>query len=534
MIDLKTRRDSFGKPALFLAIALFSFSLRIVNADTLNNNISDLGARYVLICYDIIQGVYHFPRAPWVMEYDETSFCWLMVPWILLWGRHWAVFRLFGACVTALAPPVLFLIVSRKFNLRLGIIAGLFFASVPAQLVWDRYLIMSTSAIQTILWLTALYLVSHAAPRKIRHYAQAGAALGVGMYFAHYNAIIFPTLFLLILLRKDSLRHKLAGMTLSTAAYLFICSPVVFYLLKNPEYVVWRQRHFHENTVETAALVQQYLVSKIEFIKALFGGGTESLYLRSEAAVLNPLMAFLFLAGIIFLIRRGWSDFLFVLGLPLTLYVMLGLIKSENWSGAYHVFSMPFLSLCAAFGAYGLSTCLTRRGRNRMGGMVMIALTILVVVTNSLHFFRGAYKIHPRPDVLTRLQADMKDLEKIPYLFSTGISEVQHYHMPFWAATRCYHDRISIFGRQKNTWISDPDKQPFNFTLNENNRVGIIMHPGESDTFIEHFGQGGIADMKILPKSRLKMFVCAVDVPELLQRTWTASYVPPLLPIKRD
>ena len=129
----------------------------------------------------------------------------------------------------------------------------------------------------------------------------------------------------------------------------------------------------------------------------------------------------------------------------------------------------------------------------------------------------------------------MKSLEKIPYLFSTGISEVTHYHMPFWVATRTwYHDRISIIGFENGQWVSDPDKQPLELSENPNKRVGIVVEEKDLELYRENLGYHVILDEYRLPESKFYVMICAIDVPDLLQRTWTDSYVPPVLPIKRD
>ena len=535
MIEQKKQRETRKKILIFLLIALFSFLLRTIHAGKLNNSINDLGARYVLISFDLLKGIFHFPHAPWIMEYDETGFCWLIAPWVMVFGRNWAVFRLFAATVTSLIPPILFLITARKYDLKLGVLVGLFFSSLPAQLVWDRDLVMSSMVVHTILWFYALFIVSHSLPRKPFHYALAGLAIGIGTYFTHYNAIVFPTLLILIGLRKEPFKHRLMGMAISITTYFLLCLPLIIYLRIKPEYLLWRQRHFHENPIEKVSIAHQYLSSLVLHLKSMFFGGIESLYLRAEAPIINPVMAVLFFMGIVFLIRRGWEDFFFVLGLPLTLYIMLGFIKPEHWSGSYHVFVMPFIALSAAFGAYGILAYITHQKQNMVSTVVYIVLVTLVVSVNVWHFFGGAYRIHPRPDLLTRLQTDMRRLDKIPYLFSTAISEeVQHYHMPFWVATRCYHDQISIFGWENGSWISDPDKEPIVFIENKDNRVGVVVGPEEADVFIERFDSEYIKDTETLPNSRLVMYHCTIDVPDLLQRTWTPSYVPPVLPIKRD
>ncbi|MGB3977243.1 MAG: glycosyltransferase family 39 protein [bacterium] len=535
MAEKQQRHETRWRIILFLVIAIFSFVLRTIYAGKLNNSINELEARYVLISYDISKGIFHFPHAPWIMEYDETSFCWLIAPWVLLFGRSWKIFCLFAATVTSLIPSILFLITARKYDLKLGILVGLFFSSVPAQLVWDRDLAMSSMVVHTALWFFALYIVSHSAPRKPCHYALTGLAIGIGTYFAHYNAIVFPTLLALIWFRKDSLKHRLMGMAISITTYFLSCLPLLVLLKFKSEYLLWRQRHFHESPVQSVSIVHQYLSSLAQHLKSLFFGGLESLHLRAEAPVLNPVMAVLFLVGIVFLLRRGWSDFFFVLGLPLTLYIMLGFIKPEHWSGSYHIFAMPFLALSAAFGAYGIWTRVTCQKQNTFSTVLFVIVVVLVVSINVWHFFWGAYRIHPRSDLLTRLQADMRSLEKMPYLFSTAISvEVQHYHMPFWVATRCYQDRISIFGWDNDTWISDPDKVPIDFIRNMENQVGVVVSPEEVDVFIDRFDPESIVDTQILPGSELVMFHCNIDVPDLLQRTWTLSHVPPVLPIKRN
>lgn len=126
---------SIPVPLLALLVTVLALILRVINADHLNNNILDLHARQASMAIDIIRGHFHFPNAPWIFEYDESGLAWLMVPWVLIFGHKWVVFRLFGAILTSIIPNVITWVGIRHWNRLTGLAAGIFIASLPAQMV---------------------------------------------------------------------------------------------------------------------------------------------------------------------------------------------------------------------------------------------------------------------------------------------------------------------------------------------------------------------------------------------------------------
>jgi hypothetical protein len=517
---------------IFMSLYVFSFALRIINADNINNAIHDLGARYVLACFDIIQGIYHFPQHPWILEHDEAAFSWIMVPWVWIWGRSWASFRLFGVALASLMPAFVYWITEKKIDRNTGIIAGFLLASAPAQLVWDRYLFMNLAAIPIVIWLISIYLSSIDSD-SYKTYILIGFVLSAGTYFAHYP-LALPVAALIIFINKKPFKVRMLRCSWMVISYLGFTLPLIIYMFNNPEYILWRQRHFHDEVFELTNVFTTFANANIHYLQSLFSGNYNCLFFRPQAPVLNTSLAVFLIAGLIFLGKKGLNVFLFTLGVPLIMYVMLGLIRTENWSSVYHKFAMPFLVIAAAVGCNGIINILHRLFNRKIAIMVSGLMLTSVITLNIWQFFWGPYHIHPRPDTLTRLQSDMKHLEKIPYLFSTGISEVTHYHMPFWVATRAYQDRISIIGLESDSWISDPDKVSVEIMSKPDSRVGIVVEVNEVDDFREKLGSHVILDEVELPESGLKLLICAITVPEKLQRTWTESYIPPVLPIKRN
>ncbi|MBN1879315.1 hypothetical protein JW823_04315 [bacterium] len=516
------------------AIGLLAFGLRIVHCGTINNNIDDLSARQAIMCLDILNGCIHFPNGPWILEYDESGYAWLMVPWIFLFGKKWSMFRLFSTLLASVIPPALAWIATRKVGFKTGLAAGLLMATIPAQLVWDRHPIMGAITAINLLWLIALHIVSNGSGRSAMTVMISGSLIAGSCYIAHYSLIILPAAVLTIMAGQQRIRLRVLHVILLIAIVSIGISPLLINHLNHPEYALWRERHFHGAQFEFPGLLFHYRTAFISHLNGLFPGGREGLFLRKNIPVITFPVMLLILAGIAFLLRSHHRSIGLILGLPVFLYLLMGFISVESWSGMYHAHAMPFLILLAALGLSGLSTLLARTLSPPWVNSLYLSLLIVLAGSNVRQFFNGKYSIHPRPDKLTRLQMDMEKMQHIPYIFSKQVDEVAHFHLPFWFATRSYQERISIVDWRNGEWRTDPDRQPVVFETSDTETVGFVIPKDYLAEFSRQIEADRIVGQEILPVSGLLLVHCRVEVPILLRRTWTTTMVPPLLQIVHD
>lgn len=523
-------------PLIALLVSAAAFLLRIYHAGHINNDIMDLHARQAIMTIDILRGHFHFPNAPWVFEYDESGLAWLMSPVIWIFGHKWIVFRTLGAVVTSIVPGVVTFVVTRHWNRRTGIAAGILFASLPAQMVWDRNLVMSALSVTTITWFTAMHWVTWRNGERYWKFPLAGMLIGASCYVVHYNTLILPTLLLIILsdslYRGHFLKRSIVGGVSVLVGWLVTTIPLLMHKMKNPEYLDWRKRHlleFNGDVMEYASLYAKNM--SLQF-NELFVGGGRFLFLHDGLSVLSPIMGILVLAGTIYLCHRQRHKICFVLSLPIILYLMMGTTKPEDWRGVFDIHYIPFLVILGALGIRQLGIWLRRLVPISYVRLVMAVFLLVIVMYHSHLFFKGRYMIHPRPDFLTRLQKDMMELPADrPYLFSDRIQEVVHYHLPFWFVTRVDHFQVSIFGWNGDGWYTEPDVVPIEFVQNSDAEVAFVIRKENKNAFIEQMGQERIVGWSALAHADLLVASCQVDVPEILKRTWTESLVIPILDV---
>jgi len=541
LINLSRRVRKTPLWGISLAVSICALFLRTWNSGHLNNNIMDLNARQVLMAVDIIRGHIHFPNGPWVFEYDEAGLAWLLVPWIMIFGHKWVVIKNFGAILASITPGVVTWITGKRWNPRLGLTAGLLMTTLPAQLVWDRHLVMCATAVSSIAWLIGLHLVSR--HRRFGRYSHgnlliAGVIIGLSTYVVHYSPMIMPVLYGIILYDGRIFRERWTTALLRISSVSIACGMTILPLLvnkyHNPQYLLWRKRHLIEWTGDLSAVAVRYFLNLWIQFRELFLDGGRFFYLHDHIPVFTPVFSLLVFAGIYHLLKRDRYHAVFILGTPLLMYLLMGLTRAEDWRGVYHVHTMIFFSMAAAMGVRQFGQYIAVRMRPVQAARLVAACVTALAIFHTAQFITGPYRIFPLPDSLTRLQRDMMEGRGIPYLFSSRIQEVMHYHMSFWYVTRVDHPRVSIYEWDEQGWYTHPDRKPVVFETDPDARVGFVIRPENLDAFIEKMGKARIKSWRRLPHSGVIVVQCRVKIPEIFKRTWTESLVPPILDIKRD
>lgn len=521
--------------AVSIAILLTGFILRFIFCDEINNNINDLSARQAMMCIDILNGIIHFPNGPWLLEFDEAGYAWMMVPWIKLIGKQWSSFRLFSVLLTSIVPLMLAWVSTRRFGLATGITAGLIMATMPAQLVWDRYPIMGSVAAITMTWLLAFHLADQTGNPNQKKNFLAGSVIAAGCYIGHYSLMITPAVGMVMIGRIDGWRKRCISLLVLCSGLVFGMMPLIYHNMGQSDYGLWRMRHFHDLHQPLPAVMKEIVANFFMHLLKLYPGTQECIFLRKDVPVIPLGLLIMILVSVPVLIRRReWNGFWFIWGLPATLYLMMGLIRAESWGGIYHSHAMPFFSVAAAIGLCWILKRVFRKLSSARLGWIHAILLIGIMVVNIHLFFSGSYAIHPRPDLLTRIQNDLRGRSAMPYLFSRSIQEVAHYNLPFWLSTRTFQHRVSIVDRTDRGWRTDPDRLPVHFFPSEIASAGFVIMPDDYEAFRQAIGEDQITGRETLESSKLLLVTCSVDVPELLQRTWTDSIIPPMLPIEHN
>ncbi|HPQ39577.1 MAG TPA: glycosyltransferase family 39 protein [bacterium] len=521
-----------------IAVTVLALVLRTWNSGHINNSISDLNARQALMAIDIIRGHFHFPNAPWICEYDEAGLAWLLVPWVKLFGHQWSVFKSFGAVLASLTPGVLTWIAGRHWNRRTGLTAGLLMATLPAQLVWDRHLVVCATAVSFIAWISSLRLVS-VNPRDRRwRYILAGVIPGISTYVVQYSPLILPIL--AGITYQEDRRHGrrlsvTAGkITMTSFACLVAAAPVVIHKFYHPQYFQWRMRHVMTFTGHPGTDVRMYFMNLLGLLKELFVGDGIFYYLHDGLAVFTPVFSLLVLVGIGHLIVTDRRNALFVLGFPILLLLILGFISAEDWRGVYHVHYIVFFCIAAALGLDRLCRWVSGPSSSFSEPWTHALILAGIMVLHTVMFFYGPYRIHPPPYFMTRLQEDMRSGRDMPYLFSSDIPEVYHYHLPFWYVTRVDHPQVSIFTWNDDGWFTHPDHLPIAFEPDDGALVGVVVRSDRLKAFIQKIGPDRVKSWRRLPRSGVIVVRCRIQVPDILKRTWTDSLIPPILDVKKE
>ncbi len=381
---------------------------------------------------DIVNGVFHFPNGPWILEYDEAGFAWLMVPWVMVAGEDWPAFRFFGILVSSLVPLFLTWTAARRFGLRTGFTAGLLMATAPAQLVWDRYLFMSAVSAMSILWLLALSLVDRSPDRRSNRVIPAGLLVAASCYIGHYSVVISANnhrcnLVECFRMEKQNRRDR-SFFFRSLQRYHSSSDPssASSGICTLARKTLPRSRPTGVRYHRSVSLQLSKVISEISS-----GEVMSSLFLRKNVPVLSPAMSVLVLVGLIGILTTRRRSFWFAIrsGSDILHYDGADTGRKLEWglSFARYAIFCSYLGTSESKVYYlDYSRCLSRR----LVTAVYVLLMTAIVTDNCYKFFWGSYSIHPRPDSLTRLQEDLSELESIPYLFSDRIQEVAHYHCP--------------------------------------------------------------------------------------------------------
>jgi len=521
---------------LVLAVMTLALLLRVINADNLNNNILDLHARQAIMAIDIMRGHFHFPNGPWLFEYDESGLAWLMVPWILIFGHKWIVFRMFGAVLTSIVPGAITWTAIHFWNRRTGLAAGIFIATLPPQMIWDRNLVMSALAVSTIAWFLSLHLVWWRSKERFIKFLFAGLVIGLSSYVVHYSVMFLPVIVLFII--QDGFRSKrtwsrtifASGSVIS--GWFIAALPILIHKFNHPEYLKWRKRHLISFSGDLSSIVREYFINLWSQFREIFFGGGKFIFLHDGMRVLSPVFSVLILLGLFFLIRKERHKLIIVFALPVSLFLMMGFTKTENWRGVFNIHYLPFFSIAAALGVRQIGSWLTSWVSMKRTRSIVTIFVMILTMFHLWQFFYGPCRIYPRPDFLTRLQEDMIGAREIPYLFSSRINETLHYHIPFWFVTRVDHYKVSIFSWDDEHWLTEPDLKPVEFVSDPDAQTGFVIRKQDLEEFKLKMGSARIFSEEELSNSGLLLLVSKVKIPDLLKRTWTDTLVPPMIDVK--
>ncbi len=523
--------------ALGLLVFIIGLMPRLYRLDGMNNYIDDLASRQAILSLDIMKGILYLPHSPWLFEFDEAGLATLTVPIIALFGTRWIVYQAMAAVAGAITCVAILYLVTKAFGLWTGLVSSLLIATMPCMLIWDRYYHMSASEIITTVNLMALTLVIPPTRLTKIRAVMAGVMIGVLGYIATTSAFILPSIATVIVLRHFAnrgrrFREMIQHLASLGAGYAAVITPLIIILIKNPLYVIWRQRHFisMENGFWEAA--QTVVMSFLGIFVELFYNAQNFFYQPHGYPLLIPPISLCVIIGVVRAVTR-WRQPAYAALIAFMLFWIpsFSTIKPEPWRGPYYAYMIPYMTIFAAIGALTVYESLAKW--TRLHKTFAIAGLLLLTGTAGFQlylFIAGPYKIVYRPDIITRLQLDLEGVEDIPTIFSNRIPDVDHYHYPFWFASRSRLSHVSIFDWNENGWIVPPDKEPIQFENDPASRVRIVLAATDVDEFLAKFDRAWILSQHRLERTGLIVIECHITIPDPLKRTWTETAIPPIIP----
>ena len=137
-------------------------------------------------------------------DYKPPLQTWLMIPAIKLFGLTPLAARLPNALLSALAIPLIFLVVKKLFaSPAVALLSALFLALSPAHLPMSR-LALEANILPTLILLASFFLLSSSRPRNL---ILSGFFFALSL-FCYHSAKVFIPLFLLLLIFHQKLKPK--------------------------------------------------------------------------------------------------------------------------------------------------------------------------------------------------------------------------------------------------------------------------------------------------------------------------------------
>ncbi|GEM_PF-4543258 len=529
---------------LAIVVTLIAAFLRFSHITTMNPYIEDLSARLGILTLDFHRGIHHFPYAPYQFEFDETGSSYVAYIWTILFGNDWSSFQFYGAFFGVLLTLSVVVFSRCFYNERTAWISGLFVATNPALLTWDRYPAYASSHILSILIMLvwAILLVRPTVPRSSLRVLLAGVVFGLGLFVTNLVNLALPATLTACgcnlgrARQLQSIRRRGNNFLMFFAGMAITSIPILIAYKQFSWYVLWRVKHF-ETFMQSSEPIT-WLLSQMGFIIGQIGWRAQDcLFQSSGSPLLQPIETLLLLAGIVagVMCRRKPRYRL----IPLYFLVWLGVIavvKTGPWSCTYFSLIVPFLLIQAGVGGdwmvRGIRVAIRHSICRRWISSVIMTSVLVSSVLAARSFMDGSRKLIPGNSLLTDLHYDLAEVPDLPHLFSSTIHEVYHFHYPFWYATRSRLTRVSIVDWDDTGWYSHPDHLPLKIEKSDSPSCCFIVDSPHAAAFRERFGEWITEDLPIrLERSGLWSFPCTVTLPEVLRRTWTETAIPDMLDI---
>jgi len=509
---------------------------RFYNLTGINNYIDDLSARQAILSLDIMKGICHFPHSPWLFEFDEPGLAYLTVPLLHILGTDWIVYQVFTAATGSLVCLALFCFSSFTFGFPCGFASALILATLPCMITWDRYYYMGGSEWINLLIIASLSCLLIPADLNKKTVILSGVLIGLTGYIAGTAALIFPTLLAVLFVRvfrtsPGGIFKFLNLAFLQVSSYLLITLPVTIMLISEPYYLLWRKQHFIDVNKGVLWAVTQYLSNVSHILMEIFWSAENFLHQPLDLPlILWPAGMFIVIGFLRICSTWKTPGSAAVLMFSLTWVSLAGTLKAEPWRGAYFCYIMPFLCMTAGRGiswiVYELEWGFIHK---KWKPLVFTGIMIMISAQHIYECFHGRYQLAFRPDILTRLQQDLTPKPDAPYLFSSRIPDIHHYHFPFWFVSRSRLEKVAIFDWKNDTWIRHPDNQKSSLVPEPESKVYIVLRQEDKSSFINLAGQENVFSVKNLTRSSLIALGCSLELDDVFKETWTESAIPPML-----
>lgn len=261
--------------------------------------------------------------------------------------------------------PAIYILGSRLFDRRVGLIAAILLAGFPPHIHFSRLALNNIADPFFGVWSIALLLIAMQSNeiRISRKYAAlAGFCLGMTQYFYEGGRIVFPVLILvwllILLLRKSS------DVSLSRADFLrfiitaaLIALPVIGMMLlwhspltprlqdQAVEGEFWRELLLGDNAGEQITLYfNDHLLPALGHL--FWRADSSAYYYGGETALLLPILLPFFVAGFVVMFKRWRAAVLLLLWIML---VVIGnsLLQDNDWTARFVPIFVPLVLICA-------------------------------------------------------------------------------------------------------------------------------------------------------------------------------------------
>ncbi len=352
-----------------------------------------------------------------------AHFHYLLALSFLVFGPSTAAIRLVPAAFGILAVLFAYLLFSRWFGTRLGLVAAALVAVMRYHLTVSRFGMQpaATPAFE----LALLYFLDRACERKqLRDFAWMGLTLGLGMAF-YFAFRLFPLILavfgaaLALAALRSSRRTPATAATAPTGAWTQIrhlgpqlgvfalgfaisTAPIAQFAIQHPDLFFERTSTvsiFHERDEPNLAKALWNNTEAHLLMFNLVGDGNGRHNVPGEP-MLDPLTGSLFLLGLALALRR-WRDPPNFLMLLVFFVMLLGGILSLDYEAPQSLRSIGVVPALAYFATLPLAAIgveLTLAGamrRRRTGTVLGVAVTALLVAVGvlNLHTFFGEQKL---------------------------------------------------------------------------------------------------------------------------------------------